>query len=235
MALLGEPSIVAKGTHQMVSREVNLLDSLPKSKRDSKARVATKTPEVVAEAKRFGYAYFDGTREQGYGGYKYDKRWVPVAKEIIEFFKLKPGDKILDIGCAKAFLLYDLAALGKFELYGLDISQYALNRRPVRLKAKLTKGTAEKLPYEDNFFDLVISINTLHNLPRDGVIRALKEIGRVSKGNSYVVVDSYRTPEEKKQFEDWQLTAETHMYPEEWVKLFEEAGYGGHYGWNILS
>lgn len=215
-------------------REINLLSSLPKPKRDVKARSEAKDPEVIKEAKRFGYSYFDGDRKYGYGGHRYDKRWIPVAKEIVEFFKLKAGDKILDIGCGKAFLLYDLMQEGEFDLYGLDVSVYALRRAPNRLKARLTQGTAEKLLYKDKYFDLVLSINTLHNLPRNKCIEALQEIERVGKGNSYIVVDSYRTPEEKALFQDWVLTAEFHDYPEGWLKVFEEAGYGGHYGFNYL-
>ena len=217
-----------------MSREVNLLSSLPKSKRDVKARSEAKDPEVIKMAKRFAYDYFDGDRKYGYGGYQYDRRWIPVASDIIKFFNLKEDDKILDIGCAKGFLLYDLAGKGNFDLYGLDISHYALRRTPHKLKARLELGTAEKLPYKDKYFDLVISINTIHNLPRANCIKALQEIERVSKGKSYVVVDSYYTPEEKKIFEDWVLTAETYGYPEEWIQIFNEAGYTGYFGWNLM-
>lgn len=218
----------------MVNKEINLLSSLPKSNRDVKARAEAKDPETIAVAKRFAFDYWDGDREYGYGGYKYDGRWRVVAKEIVKFFNLKNGDKILDIGCGKGFLLYDLAAEGDFDLYGLDISNYALRRVPHRLKARLELGTAEKLPYKDKYFDLVFSINTIHNLPRDKCIKALQEIERVSKGNSYVVVDSYHSSEEKELFEQWALTAETYGYPYEWEQIFNEAGYTGFYGWNCL-
>ncbi len=217
-----------------MSKEINLLSSLPKPKRNVKARAEAKDPEVVAMAKRFAYDYWDGDRKYGYGGYVYDGRFKSVAKDIVKFFGLKDGDKILDIGCGKAFLLYDLGAEGEFDLYGLDISHYAIRRAPHRLKARLELGTAEKLPYKDKYFDLVLSINTLHNLPRDKCIKALQEIERVSKGKSYVVVDSYRTPEEKELFESWVLTAETYGYPEEWLEIFKEAGYTGAYSWNLL-
>ena len=97
----------------MVGKYIDLLSSLPKSNRDIKSRAESKDAEVIKIAKRFGYDYFDGDRKFGYGGYSYDGRWRSVAKDIIEFFKLKDGDKILDVGCAKGFLLYDLEGYGK--------------------------------------------------------------------------------------------------------------------------
>ena len=216
-------------------REINLLTSLPKSNRDIKARAAFKDPDVIKISKKFGKDYFDGERRFGYGGYKYDYRWVQVAKDLIQFFDLKDKARILDIGCAKGFLLYDLMCEKKdFYLRGIDVSEYAIATSVPKIRGKLKRGTAERLPFRDKSFDLVISINALHNLPRDKCITALKEIERVSRGNSYVVVDSYHTPEEKAIFESWVLTAETHGYPEEWLKIFEEAGYRGAYSWNLL-
>ena len=120
------------------------------------------------------------------------------------------------------------------DAYGLDISPYAILASPFDIRDQLTCGTAERLPHNDKCFDLVISINALHNLPREGVIRALKEIQRVSRGNSYIVVDSYHSEEEKERFLRWQLTAETHGYHEFWLSLFNEAGYTGAYSWNLL-
>jgi ubiquinone/menaquinone biosynthesis C-methylase UbiE len=220
----------------MVSREINLLSSLPKSKRDIKARAKAKDPNIINIAKQFGYDYFDGDRKYGYGGYYYDSRWRPVARDIIEFFKLKKGSRVLDVGCGKGFLVWDLMKEKKFlDVRGLDISKYAIENCPVEIAHRMYLGSAKHIPFMDKFFDLVISINTLHNLPRDKCVMALKEIERVSKGNSYIVVDSYYTPEEKMLFESWALTPEFHDYPEGWLKVFEEAGYTGAYSWNILS
>lgn len=217
----------------MVGRCIDLLFSLPKTKRNVKARAEAKDSEVIKIAKKFGYDYFDGDRKYGYGGYVYDGRWQPVAQDIIDFFHLKSGARILDIGCGKGFLLYDLHKKG-MNVTGLDISEYAITRYQNVLRNKLHVGTAEELPFDDKDFDLVLSINALHNLPRAGVIRALREIERVSKGDSYIVVDSYKTPEEKELFESWVLTAETYGYPHEWEQIFEEACYEGYYGWNVL-
>ena len=218
-----------------MNREINLLSSLPKSNRDIKARAEAKDPDVIKISKKFGYDYFDGDREYGYGGYHYDGRWRPVARDIIEFFGLKKGSRVLDVGCAKGFLVWDLMKEKKFlDVRGLDISKYAIENCPAEVAHRMYLGSAKHIPFMDDFFDLVISINTLHNLPRDKLIVALKEIERVSKGNSYIVVDSYHTPEEKALFESWCLTAETHMYPHEWLELLKEAGYTGFYSWNCL-
>lgn len=206
---------------------------MPEPKRDIKTRFEAKDPEVIRIAKKFGKEYFDGDRKYGYGGYRYDGRWVKVAKDIIEFFNLKPHAKILDIGCGKGFLVYDLLKHG-MDAYGLDISEYAIKNSPFTIRNRLKTGTAKKLPYQDKSFDLVLSINTIHNLPRAGVITALQEIERVSRGNSYIVVDSYNTPQEKGLFKEWVLTAETHGYPHEWLEIFKEAGYREHYSWNVL-
>lgn len=216
-----------------MNREVNLLCSLPNSKRDIGKRFEAKDDEVIKISKQFGKEYWDGDRKYGYGGYQYDGRWQAVARDIIKFFKLKPGMKILDVGCGKAFLLYDLIVNG-MNCSGLDISEYAIKNSPYRIRRRLDIGTADVLPYKDKSFDLVLSINVLHNLPRQRLIKALQEIERVSKGNSYIVVDSYYTPEQKAIFESWVLTAEFHGYPDDWIAIFKEAGYTGFYSWNLL-
>jgi ubiquinone/menaquinone biosynthesis C-methylase UbiE len=219
-----------------MSGYIDLLASLPKSKRDVKTRFEAKDPEVIRIAKEYGKEYFDGDRKYGYGGYQYDGRWLEVARSILRFFELKPNARILDIGCGKGFLVYDLMKESpKLDVYGLDISEYAIKNSPVSIRHRLKQGNAKKLPFSDKSFDLVISINTLHNLSREGVIKALQEIERVSCGKSYVVVDSYYSQEQKEEFQQWVLTAETHGFPEQWLGIFKEAEYNGWHSWNILS
>lgn len=213
--------------------EYNLLKSYPKGKRDIKARSKGKTDEIVNISKQFGEMYFDGPREYGYGGYKYDGRWIPVAKEIVSRYNLKKGDKVLDIGCAKGFLIKDLLSIG-IDAYGIDISEYALKNCELEVIGRLHYGTADKLPFPDKSFSATISINVIHNLPRSKCITALREMERLAPGKGYVQVDSYRTPEEKIFFLSWMLTGATHYYPEEWKKLFKEANYSGDYYWTLL-
>ena len=217
-------------------QEINLLRALPLSKRNVKARLEAKDPDVIRIAKQYGDMYFDGPRDYGYGGYRYDGRWLPVAHDMIEHFNLKPGDRVLDVGCAKGFLVKDLmTACPGLEVFGLDISEYALKHCEPEVIGRLHRGSADNLPFPDGSFDAVISLNTIHNFPRDRAIIAMSEIQRVAKRDSFVQVDSYRTPEQKTMFEEWVLTAEFHDYPEKWIELFHEAGYKGDYYWTIVE
>lgn len=216
--------------------EVNLLARLPKTKRNIQKRAEAKDPAVIAIAKQYGEKYFDGPREYGYGGYKYDGRWIPVAEDIVKHFNLKPGDRVLDIGCAKGFLVKDLMKVCPgLEVFGLDVSLYALMQCEPEVIGRLHLGTAERLPFPDKSFHCVLSLNAVHNFPRPGAIKVMQEIQRVSGGRAFVQVDSYHTPEQKDIFESWVLTAEFHDYPAGWVKLFQEAGYTGDWYWTIIE
>jgi ubiquinone/menaquinone biosynthesis C-methylase UbiE len=161
---------------------------------------------------------------------------VSVAKDIVAHFGLVPGDRVLDVGCAKGFLVKDLLdAVSGLEVFGLDISEYALMNCHPDVVGRLHLGSADRLPFPDGSFAAVISLDTVHNLPRPRAIKALQEIQRLSRGKAFVRVDSYRTPEQKAVFESWVLTAELHDYPAAWIKIFEEAGYTGDFGWTIIE
>jgi ubiquinone/menaquinone biosynthesis C-methylase UbiE len=216
--------------------EINLLRALPKGKRNVKARETAKTEEHIRISREYGQMYFDGPREYGYGGYRYDGRWIPVARDIIDHFCLKPGDLILDVGCGKGFLVKDLILVCPgLEAFGLDISEYALMNSEPEVIGRLHLGSADRLPFPDNSFSAVVSINTIHNLPRPRCIQAVKEIERLAPGKGFIQVDSFRTPEQKEIFESWVLTAEFYDYPEGWIALFKEAGYTGDYYWTIIE
>jgi ubiquinone/menaquinone biosynthesis C-methylase UbiE len=215
--------------------EVNLLAALPKGKRNLTAR-STKTDEHVRISREYGQAYFDGPREYGYGGYRYDGRWIPVARDMIAHFGLKPGDRVLDVGCAKGFLVKDLMlACPGLEAFGIDVSRYALDRCEPEVVGRLHLGSADDLPFPDKSFQAVISLNTVHNLARPDCMRALREMERLAPGKGFVQVDSYRTPEQRAVFVDWVLTAQYHDYPDGWIKTFREAGYTGDYYWTIIE
>ncbi|MBL8832364.1 MAG: class I SAM-dependent methyltransferase [Rhodospirillales bacterium] len=216
--------------------EIDLLRSLPKTRRDVASRRAAKTAEIVRVASRFGQEYFDGPREYGYGGYRYDGRWVPVARDVVAHYGLRAGDRVLDVGCAKGFLVRDLLdACPGLDVVGLDISAYALANADARCRGRLVRGTAEFLPFADRAFACALALDTVHNLPRDGTVRALAELQRVSGGRAFVRVDSYRNAAEKAVFEDWVLTARTHDSPDGWHALFAEAGYRGDHCWTIIA
>ena len=214
--------------------EVDLLRALPRTKRNIQKREEAKDSEVVRISKEYGEMYFDGPRDYGYGGYNYDGRWVPVAKDIVKHFGLKPGDKVLDVGCAKGFLVKDLLGEG-MDAYGLDVSEYALKNCEPEVVGRLHLGSGDRLPFPDMSFQCVLSLNTVHNFIRERAIVAMQEIERLSGGRAFVQVDSYHTPKQKEIFESWVLTAEFHDTPEGWVRLFEEAEYTGDYYWTIIE
>ena len=217
--------------------EFNLLKTVPNIKRDVKARLVNKE-ENRALAMKFEEEYFDGPREQGYGGYKYDGRWIEISKTAAERYDLKSGDRILDIGCAKGFFVRDVMdVVPGIDAYGIDISSYALKNCHPQIIGRLHKGHMLELPFPDNSFDAVFNINTLHNLDNDGCINALKEMNRVCRNpdRQFVQVDAYRNDEELELFETWMLTAKTYCKPDEWIDLFVKAEYVGDYFWTILE
>jgi len=214
-------------------KEINLLKKYPKTKRDLSKRGNEKTEEDRIIARRFDKEFFDGDRKNGYGGYYYNSKfWTEVVKDLNNFYKLKSGSKILDIGCGKGFMLFDFMKLNpNFVLEGIDISDYAIANSVPEVKKFLKVGDAKSLPYEDNSFDLVISINTTHNLEINQCKKALSEMERVSRKDKYLIVDAYSNEIEKDRIFAWNLTAKTILSTNEWISLFEEAGYTGHYYW----
>ena len=215
--------------------EIDLLKNYPKTKRDPKARATEKTEEDSSIGRKFGKEYFDGDRRYGYGGYAYQPRfWQPVIPTFIEHFCLTQQSSVLDVGCAKGFMLHDLSlAVPGITLSGIDISEYALENAIEDMKPFLGIGNAKALTFSDNSFDVVISINTVHNLSREHCVQALREIERVSRGKSFITVDAYRNEEERIQMEAWNLTALTFMHVDEWKAFFEEVVYTGDYYWFI--
>ena len=180
-------------------------------------------------AKKWGYDYWDGDRRINYGGYRYiEGRWEKIARAMVDYYGLKAGDRILDVGCGKGFLLYDFTkVLPGIEVHGIDISQYAISNAKEEIKGSLQVGNAIELPYPDAHFDLVFSLTTLHNLHSFDLERALREIERVGKKSKYICVESYRNENEKANLLYWQVTCEAFCTPEEWAWGFKLTGYTG--------
>ena len=220
-----------------MGKEINLLSEYPKSKRPIKERSEKVSELDRALARKFDIEYFDKSRLTGYGGYKYIPGfWENTVKKIYEYYNLKDGDKVLDAGCAKGFMLYEFRKFfPKLELYGIDVSKYAIDNAKQEVKQNCAVGNVNNIKFEDNFFDLVISINTIHNLPLIDCRMALREIDRVSKQKSFITVDAWRNEEEKKNMLSWNLTALTYMSTENWKKEFKNNNYCGDYYWFIAS
>jgi len=201
------------------------------TKRDYVARVTERDKAEVAElALQYDYDYWDGSRQTGYGGYKYDGRWRKVARDLVGHYHIKPGDRILDVGVGKGFLLHDLTLeCPGIEVAGIDISTYALEHAKEEVKPYLKHGSAAKLPYPDKSFDLVISLNTLHNLYLPDLFSAFRELERVGRRNKYTVVEAYRNEREKVNLMYWQLTCRAFHTPAEWEWVFDQTGYTGDY------
>jgi len=209
---------------------IDFLSTLHKAtKRDYLARVNEfPKAEAIRKAIKYDIDYWDGDRKFGYGGYSYDGRWRPVAEAIVNHYGIKAGDRILDVGCGKAFLLYELIrVVPGIEVQGIDISEYAINNAKKEVRPFLHLADAKSLPFADNSFDLVLSLNTIHNLYCYDMLAALREMERVGNRDKYLVVESYRNEEEKVNMMYWVLTGECFFSIKEWEWFFDLAGYTG--------
>ena len=215
--------------------EIDLLANYPKAKRNVDQRGAAKTEEDRHIGRLFGKEYFDGDRRFGYGGYQYNARfWEPVVPAFRDRYKLGAGSTVLDVGCGKGFMMYDFVRLiPGIKIQGIDISEYAIVNAIEDMKPFIRLANAKSLPFADKSFDLVISVNTVHNLAPEECKSALREIQRVSRKHAFVTMDAYRTPEEKQRMDAWNLTALTYMHVDEWKALLKDIGYTGDFYWFI--
>ena len=174
--------------------------------------------------------YYDGERENGYGGYHYDGRWATIMPSIIKKYKLSQDASVLDVGCKKGFFLHDLKqALPGVKLKGVENHPYPIEQAMDSIKESLVLCPYEKLPFKDNSFDFVMAFASIYMLSFGDVLNSLREIQRVGKGASYVTLGAYRTKEEKELFLEWTLLGTTVLHEEEWLEVFKETGYTGDY------
>jgi len=220
-----------------MGQEINLLDKYPRSKRPIDERGSQITPEHRLIARRFDQQFFDGDRLYGYGGYNYHPRfWTDTVKRFRDHYQLAEDARVLDIGCAKGFMMHDFKKLmPNMDIRGIDISEYAIEKAMDDMKPFVQVADAKELPFEDNSFDLVIAINTLHNLPLEECKQGFREIMRVTKKDAFVINDAWNNDAEKERMLDWNLTAVTYMHADEWRSFFEEVGYTGDYHWFIAN
>ena len=216
-----------------MGQELDLLIFYPKPNRPIEDRGNKITEEDRAVARKFDEEYFDGDRLTGYGGYDYHPRfWTDTVAYIAEHYNLHNNSKVLDVGCAKGFMMYDLSLLiPKAEILGVDVSQYAKDSALASMQDNIKVCSANNLPFEDNYFDLVISINTLHNLPEIDCKEAFREINRVTKKDAFVTNDAWKDASGKEAMIKWNLTGLTYMSTEDWKEFFKEVSYSGDYYW----
>ncbi len=216
-----------------MKREIDLLKFYPKSKRPIADRGNLVTDIDRAIARKFDIEYYDGDRLTGYGGYGYSPRfWTDTVAHIVDVYNLSNNSKILDIGCAKGYMMHDLSLLiPEAEIKGIDISQYAKDNAIESMQENITVSNANNLPFPDDYFDVVIAINTLHNLPLIDCKQAFREINRVTKNNSFVMNDAWRDEKGEQSMLNWNLTALTYMSCDDWKEFFKEVNYKGDYYW----
>ena len=187
--------------------------------------------KCMIEAKKYSKNYWDGDRKYGYGGYKFiPNYWKPLAKKLIKDYRLSKTSKVLDIGCGKGYLLYELKKMiPEITIVGIDISKYALKNSHPNIKKYLTiKDARKSLSFNNNYFDLTISLGTFHNFKNYELEIAIKEVTRISK-NSYIMVESFRNNKELFNLQCWALTANTFLDTKEWSYLFKKLNYKGDY------
>mgnify|MGYP000562905950 FL=1 len=216
-----------------MGQEIDLMVNYPRPKRNVEERGATKTDADRALARKFGEEFFDGDRTHGYGGFNYQPRfWQPVIPTFKAHWGLTSDSSVLDVGCAKGFMMHDFAELiPGITVKGIDVSEYAIKNSIEDMRPHVEVADAKSLPYEDKSFDYVISVTTIHNLERAELVQSLREIERVARLGSFITVDAYRNDEEKERMLAWNLTAKTVLHVDEWKELFKEAGYSGDYHW----
>ena len=215
-------------------KDIDFVGSLHRrTERDYVGRVTEfDKAECATIAKQYGQDYWDGPRQYGYGGYRYDGRWRPVAEAMAKHYGLEAGMRILDVGCGKGYLLYEFTqVVPGLDVVGIDISEYGIANAKEEIQPCLKVAQATELPFDDNSFDFVFSLTTLHNLKVFDLNKSLQEIIRVGKGDAaYLLVESYRNESEKVNLLYWQLTCESFYSPEEWLWIYKENGYTGDYG-----
>ena len=218
-----------------MGKEINLLKKYPKSKRNLDERFNDKSRKIRSIARKFGKNFFDGDRKYGYGGFKYNpKFWREVAVDFKKYWKLNKKSSVLDVGCAKGFMLYDLKKIVPgIKVSGIDISRYAVQNSKIEVRRFLKVANAKKLPFPDKSFDVVVSINTIHNLNKRDCAKSLKEIMRVTKKYAFITVDAYRNNKEKKKMYMWNLTAKTIMSVKKWKLFFKKNNYTKDYYWFV--
>lgn len=177
-----------------------------------------------------GREFYDGDRNNGYGGLTYDGRWVPIGKSIIQEYGLNCASAVLQVNCEKGFLLHDLQQLlPGITVRGVETSDYAIEHAMPSVKSYIQKAPVTQLPFADHEFDFVIAIGVVYALTLADAIACLKEIQRVGKGKSFITLASYETPEDKRLFEWWTLLGTLLLRKDEWIEVLEHAGYTGDY------
>lgn len=217
-------------------REFNALKNYPQPKEPRYVGPNIRTIKNKIIASYRGREYYDGERNNGYGGFRYDGRWKKVAELMWNEYGLDDHSSVLQVGCEKGFLLHDFhEKFPKMKVRGTDISDYAIENAMPSVRKFIVKSPFTELPFNDKEFDFVIAIGVVYTLNLPDAIKCLKEIQRVGKGKSFVTLGAYRNEFGEKLFRYWTLLGSTILYVDDWVEVLKEAGYTGDYHFNTAE
>jgi SAM-dependent methyltransferase len=175
-------------------------------------------------------AYYDGDRRNGYGGFAYDGRWRRLIPRLAARYGLDARSRVLDIGCKKGFFLHDLKeAFPGITAKGVENHPYPLETGLESVRADMMLSPYHSLPFDDDSFDFVLAFSAIYMQTLGDVLKTLREIQRVGRGRAYVTVGAYSTMREREQFERWTLLGTTVLHVDEWMEVFQAAGYTGDY------
>jgi len=212
-------------------REFNLLDEYPKL--DKPRFVSDKKRTILNRivATKRGQSFFDGDRDNGYGGYKYDGRWNAVAKKISEKYSINHSSSFLHINSEKGYLVYDFKKLfPKMKCLGIETSDYAIDNSIEEIKPNIIKvENYFNLNFDDNSFDFVLAIGVVYALSLTDAISCIKEIQRISNGKSFINLASYETEEDYQLFKKWSLLGTSFFKKKEWIEILKFCNYTGDY------
>ena len=214
----------------VVVREFDALQGYPapSSPRYVGSGIRTIQNRIVASYR--DEAFYDGDRNDGYGGFTYDGRWVPIVKSMCGFYDLGPKSSVLQVNCEKGFLLHDFVTqIPGIVVSGTEVSEYAIQTSMESVRARISKAPPTSLPYADHVFDLVIGIGTVYALNLQDAITSLREIERVGRGRSFVTLAAYEEESDKRLFEWWTLLGTTLLRKDEWLEVLRHADYSGDY------
>jgi len=216
-------------------REFDLLNNYPVIKKRYVSKNSRTIKNRIVASYR-GKKFYDGKREDGYGGFKYDSRWKAVAKKIFDVYRLKDNAKILQIGCDKGFLLQDIKEIfPKAKVRGIEVSDYAIQSADKKIKKFIKKGLFYDLPFKKNEFDFVIAIGPVYSLNLANAIKCLKEIKRVGKDKSFITLGSYESERDFRLFRYWTLLGSTILKKREWIEVLKHTKYNGDYKFNTAK
>ena len=181
----------------------------------------------------FGYDYFDNPKSgRGYGGYVYDGRYYETAKKIIDHYKLNPNSKILEIGCAKGYLLYEFFRL-KMDVIGYDISRYAVDNCKEELKEMIFLGGVCDINESDRIYDLAIAKEVLSHMAIDDILFTINKLQNISK-NIYLLLQTVSEKKKASDMQSWDSTYKTMMTKKNWEKVLSSCSFHGDYQFNYI-